>query len=1008
MTKKPSKESPPQNAPANALDATPEVATPETDADDFPIVGIGASAGGLEALEQFLENVPQQSGMAFVIIQHLDPTHKGMMPELLQRSTEMQVVQATNRMPVKPDYVYVIPPNKYMSILHGELHLLDPMAPRGLRLPIDHFFRSLADDRQEKSIGVILSGMGSDGTRGLAAIKEEAGVGFVQAPDSARCDGMPRSAINANLADIVAPAQELPAKIMTYLQRAPHIAGRRITLDTEAQTGLEKIVILLRSRAGCDFSVYRNSTLQRRVERRMGIHQIDGISGYVRYLQENPQELDLLFKELLIGVTRFFRDPPAWEYLKTQVLPAVLASRPQGGALRAWVAGCSTGEEAYSLGIVFREVMEDLRPRPHFSLQIFATDLDPDAIDKARQGVFPSSISADVTPDRLNRFFAMEDSNYRIHKDIREMIVFARQNVLTDPPFSKIDILTCRNLLIYLKSETQRKILSIFHNSLNPGGILLLGNSETIGAASQIFEPLDARLKTYRRLETAQTMEHFVFPFTFTPVPVDSMPKAITDNGSVNLQPLVDGLLLQRYCPTGVLVNSAGDILYISGRTGKYLEPATGKVNWNVLAMAREGLRHELIGALQSVTHRNEPITIRNIMVKTNGDIQPIDLTAEVIQEPPSLRGLVMLIFQEVPKSAEPAEMTMQPDAALQVTELEQRLKHAQEVIQITREEAQSSQEELMSGMEELQSTNEELQSTNEELTTSREEMQSMNEELLTVNAELQASVDELNSVSDDMANLLNSTELATIFLDEHLRVLRFTPEATHIVKLIPGDVGRPLADLVTDLRYPEMLDDAGEVLRTLTSSEKQVVTTDGRWFSVRIIPYRTRENKIAGLVLTFTNITVTKQLELGMRQSEARYRNLFETMTQGIIYRGADRQITAVNPAASRILNLTKDQILDRAAWWIVREDGSPFADDEHPETVVHRTGKPLHGLVLQVRYANSDARRWIVADIDPEPLDAGGEFTLVRTTFSELLDHDRHEDWSTGPPAAETEARR
>ncbi len=468
----------------------------------FPIVGIGASAGGLEALEQFLEHMPQGSGMAFVIVQHLDPTHKGVMPELLQRATPMQVIQVKDRTLVEPNHVYVIPPNKDMSILHGTLHLLDPTAPRGLRLPIDFFLRSLADDRKERSIGVILSGMGTDGTMGLKAIKEKAGVVFAQEPASAKFDSMPRSAIDAGLADVVAPVGELPGKIIAYLERAPLLTKPGFLLEGKAQSALEKVVILLRSHTGHDFSLYKKSTVYRRIERRMGIHQIEGIAEYVRFLQGNPQELELLFKELLIGVTSFFRDPEAWEHLKGAIL-ALLADRPSGQVLRAWVPGCSTGEEAYSLAIVFREALDVVKQGKSFSLQVFATDLDREAVDRARQGVFPANISADVSAERLKRFFVKEDDGYRVSKEIREMAVFAVQNIVMDPPFTKLDILSCRNLLIYLAPELQKKLVPLFHYSLNPGGVLFLGSAETVGAFTDLFSTIDGKSRLYRRLDAA-------------------------------------------------------------------------------------------------------------------------------------------------------------------------------------------------------------------------------------------------------------------------------------------------------------------------------------------------------------------------------------------------------------------------------------------------------------------------------------------------------------------------
>lgn len=835
----------------------------------FPIVGIGASAGGLEALEQFLRHVPKESGMAFVIVQHLDPNHKGLLPQLLQRATEMQLFQVKDRMRVQVNCVYVIPPNKDMSILHGVLHLFAPTAARGLRLPIDFFFRSLAEDRQDKAIGVILSGMGSDGTVGLRSIKEKGGLALAQEPASAKFDSMPRSAIDAGLADIVAQVEELPRKIMEYLRHAVVISKTEQPLEEKDQSSLEKILILLRSRTGQDFSMYKKNTVYRRVERRMGIHQLDRIAAYVRYLQENSQEVELLFKELLIGVTSFFRDPSAWEQVQTEAIPALLADCRNGRVLRAWSAGCSTGEEAYSLAIVFKEALEQIKPTENFTLQIFATDLSRDAIDKARLGFYPAGIVADVSPERLQRFFIKEGNGYRVGKEIREMVTFATQNVIMDPPFTKLDFLICRNLLIYLTPELQKKLLPLFHYSLNQGGVLFLGSSEAAGSYNDLFSPLNAKARLFRRRESLARTEPLTFPSSSVPA-MPGVPKELPMlKTTANLQALADQLLLQHFSPPAVLTNDKGDILYISGRTGKYLEPAAGKANWNIFAMAREGLRVDLGNAFQKTIRNRETVTVKGIKIGTNGGTQVIDLTVRMIEEPEALRGMVMIVFNNVEtpleKKAFGRSKTSSPGGA-RALELEQELRQLREELQTTREEMQSSQEELKSTNEELQSTNEELQSTNEELTTSREEMQSMNEELQTVNAEQQSKMDELSRLNDDMRNLLNSTEIITIFLDNSLRIRRFTTGADKLFKLITGDVGRPLSDIVNDLQYPAMTEEAREVLRTLIFSEKQVTTTDGRWFLVRIMPYRTMEDVISGVVITFSNITTAKTLELELR----------------------------------------------------------------------------------------------------------------------------------------------
>lgn len=865
---KPSKPAPRKVLAKTAPESTPAPKIPpKRSASIPPIVGIGASAGGLEALEQFFTHVPAGSSIAFVVIQHLDPTHKGIMPELLQRTTRMTVHQAGNRMKVKPGCVYVIPPNKDLSILHGVLHLLDPVAPRGLRLPIDFFFRALAQDRNEQAIGVILSGMGSDGTLGLRAIKENAGLALVQAPASAKFDAMPRSAIDAGLADIVAPAEDLPGKISYFLKRIPKIATSEPVLETKAQGALEKIIILLRERTGNDFSLYKKNTLYRRIERRMGLHQIDAIATYVRYLRENPQELDLLFKELLIGVTSFFRDAAVWEYLRDTAIPELLAQHPAGKVLRAWVSACSTGEEAYSLAIVFREALEKLKPQARYTLQIFATDLDQDAIDKARRACYPANIEADVSAQRLKRFFFEDEGGYRVNKDIREMVIFAPQNIITDPPFTKLDMLTCRNLLIYLTPELQKKLIPLFHYSMSRHGILLLGNSETVGSFTHLFTPLENRLRIYRRSDNPLSMAEVNFPSRYFPTPAGQAepPRAVAP--PANLQTLVDQLLLQNYSPAAVLVNAEGDILYISGRTGNYLEPAAGKANWNIHVMAREGLRSELARALKQALRQPGAVSVEGLKIGRNEGTQTVKLTVQMIENPEALRGRVIIIFTEV--AAAPADKKGSGKAVSSTThrKLLEELQQTREDTQTLREEMQTSQEELTSTNEELQSTNEELQSTNEELTTSKEEMQSLNEELQTVNAELQSKLEDLSNVSNDMKNLLNSTEIATVFLDNRLHVRRFTERATHLFKLIAGDVGRPLSDIVTSMDYPDLQRDAQEVLRTLVFSEKQIATHNGKWFRVRIMPYRTQDNVIDGVVITFLDITEYKLLEAALRK---------------------------------------------------------------------------------------------------------------------------------------------
>lgn len=849
-----------------------EKTTVQTGKAEFPIVGIGASAGGLEALEQFFMNTPENSGLAFVVIQHLDPTHIGIMPELLQRITPMKVLQATDRLKVKPDYVYVIPPNKSMSLLNGMLHLFDPVETRGLRLPVDVFFRSLAEDMQARSIGVILSGMGSDGSLGLKSIKEKNGIVLVQDPSTARFDGMPRSASEAVIADIVAPANELPAKLIAFLSFSP-VPGNDIEAEAKNKSNLEKIVILLREQSGHDFSQYKKNTLFRRVERRKSVHQIAKLSNYVRFLQENPKEVEILFKELLIGVTSFFRDTAVWEKLKNDVLPGLLDTLPDGYVLRAWVPGCSTGEEAYSLAIVFKEVMDNFRKKKNLSLQIFATDLDIDAIEIARRGAFPSNIATDVSSGRLSRFFTAESGGFSITPSIREMVVFAPQNVIKDPPFTKLDILTCRNMMIYMESELQKKLISLFNYSLNPGGILLLGTAETLGTNAEGFETLEAKLKLFKRNIISQAYELSDFPSSFYRPRIFEPDKhlQVKITNVENIQSMTDQVLLQQFSPPSVLVNTKGDILYITGRTGMYLEPVAGKANWNIHAMAREGLRDVLPSAFRKAMQNYERIIVRAVKIETNTGPQFVDVTLQRLENPEPVRGMVLIVFKEIASvtgNELPGPKIGKHISLRRQKEMEMELQRSFEELQSLREEMQTSQEELKSTNEELQSTNEELQSTNEELTTSKEEMQSLNEELQTVNFELQSKVTDYMRASDDMKNLLNSTEIATLFLDKDLNIRRFTDKVTKVFKLRDMDIGRPFTDLVTDLQYPGMGDDARQVIRSLTTFETTIATLDGRWYVVRIMPYRTLDDRIDGLVITFSDISVAKKLEIELQEA--------------------------------------------------------------------------------------------------------------------------------------------
>ncbi len=881
----------------------------------FPIIGIGASAGGLEALEQLLGNVPDNTGMAYIVIQHLDPTQKGMLPELLQRISKMKVFQVEDNMKVRPNCVYVIPPNKSMSILKGVLYLFKPIEARGLRLPIDFFLRSLADDQQEFAVGVILSGMGSDGSIGIGAIKEKNGIVMVQEPETAKFDSMPRNAINSGFVDVVAPPHEINLKLTEFLEHLPVVISERVA-GVSNKSALEKIIILLRTHTGNDFSLYKKNTVYRRIERRMSVHKIGQINSYVHFLQDNPKEVHILFKELMIGVTNFFRDPLVWEHLKEKIIPAKVDKNQTTRTIRAWIPGCSTGEEAYSLAIVFKEVMEQFNPHGGFSLQLFATDLDSDAIETARKGVFSVNIEADVSPKRLSRFFTKTDEGYRINTEIREAIVFAQHNIIMHPPFTNIDFISCRNLLIYLDPELQRKLLGLFFYSLNSEGILLLGNSESLGSQSHLFTTENSSLKIYKRSNSGINPELFDFPSSFSRSKLTNYENTLPDQPIMNIQTLADQLLLHQFSPAGVLVNEDGDILYINGRTGKYLEPAVGKANMNIFAMLRPGFQNDFAMAFRKVTTKKETVILHHVKIGTNGTTITLNVHIHWINKPEALFGKILIIFTDVAPSAEGKTLSKkdkQTVASLREKELEEELQHAREEVQNTMEEMQTSQEELKSTNEELQSTNEELQSANEELTTSKEEMQSLNEELQTVNAELQSKVDDYSRVNNDMKNLLNSTDIATLFLDKELNIRRYTNQATKIFKLIKSDIGRLFTDQVSELIYPELTEDALEVLRTLIFIEKQISTNDGRWFSTRIMPYRTFDDRIDGLVITFVNISDLKQIEEGLNETNQLFRLLLNSTSDIIIKLSTDLNILEFNSAAEEFFGMKHDKVINQ-----------------------------------------------------------------------------------------------
>jgi two-component system CheB/CheR fusion protein len=901
----------------------------------FPIVGIGASAGGLAAFEAFLSGMPtdKDTGMAFVLVQHLAPDHKSILTELIRRYTRMQVFEVEDGMVVRQDCAYIIPPNRDMALMNGSLQLLEPSAPRGQRLPIDFFFRSLAQDQHERAICIVLSGTGSDGTQGVRAIKGEGGMAIAQNPESTEYDGMPRSAIATGLVDYVLPPAEMPAQLMAYATHAFGKIPRAVsTTAVKIEDELKKIFVLLRTQTGHDFSLYKQNTIIRRVERRMALHQIERMDGYIRYLRQNPAEVEALFRDLLIGVTSFFRDPEAFLALKDEIIKHLFTQKPSGALLRIWAPGCSTGEEAYSIAILLIEQMETLKK--NFKLQVFATDIDSRAIETARSGVYPASIATDVSPERLARFFtrAQNDSVYRINKNIRDMLVFSEQDVTKDPPFSKLDLISCRNMLIYMDGVLQKKIIPLFHYSLKTGGMLFLGTSETVGEFTDLFTPLDRKAKLYQRREDVLAM-HLPSIGTFLPPRTEGkdeagLPDTFPGENALHLCELTERALLQQYAAAGALVNDRGDILYLHGRTGLYLEPAPGKAGMNILKMAREGLRRDLTTALHKAAAHKEAVRHTGLRVKTNGNFTMVNLTVRPVTAAPAGKltadavagqALYLVILEEAPaaerkQAGKAGNGITARNAHTSISALKRQLQAKEEYLQTTNEELETANEELRSSNEEMQSVNEELQSTNEELETSKEELHSVNEELSTVNAELQTKVADLTRANNDMNNLLAGTGIGTIFVDHHLCIQRFTPSVTQVINLILTDVGRPVGHIVSNLTgYDRLVEDVQEVLDTLVLKEVEVKTRTGAWYSLRIRPYRTLENVIEGAVITFFDITEIKRAQAALRENDAarRLAVVVRDAHDAILVQDLTGSIMAWNPKAERMYGWTEAEAL-------------------------------------------------------------------------------------------------
>lgn len=855
--------------PANASNSLPA----------FPVVAIGASAGGLDALTELLENLPADLEAALIIVQHMFSGHESMLKDLLGKASKLPVVEVIEGMRLEAGRVYVTPPGTQMAIAEGRLRLTKPPEDSSRFKPIDFFFRSVATFAQSRAIGIVLSGTDSDGAVGSREIKGAAGITIAQEPRTARYDGMPRSAIATGMVDLVLAPADIAGEL-ARIARHPYIHDPEPQDDGEApesgrereaqqfEQQLQRIFVMLRNAAGVDFTHYKRPTIRRRLQRRMVLHKCTSIDEYVKLLQRNSTEVHALYHDLLIHVTRFFRDPESFEALAEAVFPKILESRAPGQPVRVWVPGCSTGEEAYSVAIALLEYLGN--EANSVPAQIFATDVSEAAVDHARAGVYPDSITADVSPERLRRFFNKTDGNYRVAKPVRDMCIFARQDLTRDPPFSKLDLILCRNVLIYLGPMLQRKLMSVFNYALRATGFLMLGQAETIGIHSDLFMVADKRHKLFTKKVIAPRVDMMFSSLDHSHARPEAVRQAAPESrGGSNVQTEANRQVLARYAPPGVIVDAELQIIQFRGQTGPYLEPAPGEASLNLLKMAREGLLFGLRSALQEVRRTGRAVRREGLRVKHDGSAR--DVTLEVVPLESGDGKHFLVLFEDLAAgvSAAPADQAEAPKASKRATKKQaaagkgqwvrddQRVRQLQEELAASREYLQSiiqdleaANEELQSANEEILSANEELQSTNEELDTAKEELQSTNEELNTVNEELQTRNEELSRVNSDLVNLLGSVQIAIVMVASDLRIRRFTPMAEKVLNLIPTDVGRPISDIKPNIDVPDLERIIGQVIETVTTQEHQVRARDGSRYTLRVRPYKNLENRIDGAVL--------------------------------------------------------------------------------------------------------------------------------------------------------------
>ncbi|HAN77016.1 MAG TPA: chemotaxis protein CheR [Bacteroidales bacterium] len=961
---------------------------------DFYVVGIGASAGGLEAIETFFTKVPADSGLAFVIVQHLSPDYKSLMPEILNKRTNLNVLTAEDGMLVEPNNIYLIPRKMNMKIFHSKLQLTEKVTINVLNLPIDIFLHSLAEDFEDKAIAVILSGTGSDGSRGIRVIKENGGIIFAQDPDSAKFDGMPKSAVTTGTVDFILPPQEIPEKIISYVKH-PFIQAKDKYSDLTSVPDdyMAKINLLLKENFGLDFTYYKESTISRRIERRLSINQIDNLKDYITYLFSSKNEQKTLYNELLIGVTKFFRDTEAFQIVEKEIIPAIFASKTATDEIRVWVTACSTGEEAYSIAILFKEYM--LANELENEIKIFATDVDRNATEYAGQGIYSASIMADVSPERLKRFFTPMGDSFRITEEIRAMLVFANHNLIKDPPFNKIDFLSCRNLLIYFQTALQQKVLSFFNFALSKTGYLFLGSSETIGEMEHFYETVNLKWKFFKSKRSGKLPIETLVPkfpsglLHTSPVrkPVYTLKTSVADMASIFADKI-----LEDNAPETVIVNENYEIINSFGDPNKYLVfPRTKSITegfeYVVTKMVPSNLKltfsiaiNKALKTLQEVVHHNVKYQ------KNEKETYIVDLRFVPLQHNDLNDKFVIIYFIQKPElTGIPAEVKtfeeIDTQAQQRIFDLENELKH-------TKENLQASIEELETTNEELQSTNEELISSNEELQSTNEELQSVNEELYTVNTEFQVKNHDLMVANNDMENLLQNSEVSIVFLDIDLKIRKFTENTTEIFNLKKSDIGRPILDLTHHIKDTYLLPKVQRVLKNHEVISKTVQVKD-KWFRMKVLPYLTQKGYLDGVVLSFIDITEFFQVQTELKISEEKFRLLFEFLPVGITISDSSGKIISSNKAAEELLGLGKAEQLKRSIdgseWQIIRKDGTLLPSEEYASVRAIKEQRQIHNVQMGIVKANEEVT-WIVVNAVPTNIE-GFELAISYLNITELV---------------------